>query len=162
MDGCTKEATRYAGLYALRLIVMIVVLLVLCWYLLDTYAATLPSDTDADIMGLASRIFVYVPPLLLTIPLAFVAGYFPVGSMNRLISRMILNIYLIIVTLFITSDLSFTLEDVQLLKSPDIYADTISLSVDAKITGYILLLIPTCSMVDALLEYRCGKNENHR
>lgn len=161
MEGDMKGAVRYAGLYAVRLAIMAAVILLLCWYLLDTYLATLPSDPAsgssglaADVSGLATRVLVYIPPLILTIPIAFVAGYFPIGSRNRLAVRMVLNVYLIIMTLFITSDLSFTLEDIQLLESPGIYADTISLSVDARLAGCILLLIPVCSMADAVLEHR--------
>ena len=104
--------------------------------------------------ALVVRALTYVPPLLVTVPLAFVAGYFPAGSRNRLVARLALNAYLIMVTLLITSDFSFTLEDVRLVESPDIFADTISLSVDARLAGCVLLLIPACSVADALIEAR--------
>ena len=154
MDGDTGRGIRYAGLYALKLTVMVVTVLVLCWYLLDLYLSTVPSDVGADVSALVVRALTYVPPLLVTVPLAFVAGYFPAGSRNRLAARLALNAYLIMVTLLITSDFSFTLEDVRLVESPDIFADTISLSVDARLAGCVLLLIPACSVADALIEAR--------
>ena len=154
MDGDAGRGIRYAGLYALKLTVMVVAVLALCWYLLDLYLSTVPSDVGADVSALVVRALTYVPPLLVTVPLAFVAGYFPAGSRNRLAARLALNAYLVVVTLLITSDFSFTLEDVRLVESPDIFADTISLSVDARLAGCVLLLIPACSVADALIEAR--------
>ena len=154
MEGDMGRGIRYAGLYALKLAVMVVAVLALCWYLLDLYLSTVPSDVGADVSALVVRALTYVPPLLVTVPLAFVAGYFPAGSRNRLVARLALNAYLVVVTLLITSDFSFTLEDVRLVESPDIFADTISLSVDARLAGCVLLLIPACSVADALIEAR--------
>ncbi len=156
MDGNVGMGLKYAALYAIRIVILMVVVVALAWLLLDMFLRTLPGSVPADTGDILVSAIGYIPVILPVIPMAFVAGYFAPGTTSKLAMRVIMNLFLVAVTLFLTSDLAFSMQNLVLSSGPDVVAETIGLTMDASVAGYLLLLIPICSMIDAVIEYRDG------
>ncbi len=156
MEGNVGTGLRYAALYAIRTVILVVVVVALAWLLLDMFLRTLPGSVPVDTGDILVSAIGYIPVILPMIPMAFVAGYFAPGTKSKLVMRVIMNLFLVAVTLFLTSDLAFSMQNLVLRSGPDVVAETIGLTMDASVAGYLLLLIPICSMIDAVIEYRDG------
>ena len=156
MDGNVGMGLKYAALYAIRIVILMVVVVALAWLLLDMFLRTLPGSVPADTGDILVSAIGYIPVIIPVIPMAFVAGFFTPGTTSKLAMRVIMNLFLVAVTLFLTSDLAFSMQNLVLSSGPDVVAETIGLTMDASVAGYLLLLIPICSMIDAVIEYRDG------
>lgn len=149
---CLKTASRYTALYILRFAVVAVLLMVLAWYLLCRFVEALPSGVAGGSMEILSIVVGYIPVIIPVFILAFVVGYNVPRTNMRLVWRIVLNAYLIVVTLFITGDVTYTLHDVLLDQSTGAMASDLTMTVDATVTGLLLLIIPVCSIIDAFRE----------
>lgn len=76
------------------------------------------------------------------------------GSKRRLVSRIILNMYLIVSIILFSDSLSYSVNDLVVSKGMGIATDHIMMSRDITMLTIPLFTIPVCSMIDAVLESR--------
>ncbi len=157
MDGIrVRRAFRYTALYTLRLIAAIAAVCILALYLMNIVSSA--TSMPLDFNGVSNNILRYVPMMVPVVILAFLSGYQTPGTRERLAFRIILNLYLVFLTLFVSNGTEYSLEDVMLDPSTGVVVDRLTLNMDISRIGYILLVIPICSTVDACREYMSKEN----
>ena len=158
-----RGGARYASIYLVKLLAILLAIGVLALYLLYSVYSVFPDAVwDADGSALATEALVrFMMFLPLLIP-AFLVGCFEPGTTHRLIMRILLNLGLMTVTLTITGDLSYEIHDILVDESSGITIGTMGMELDVTMLGLLLLTIPVCSVLDALMEYRHASDPRRR
>lgn len=162
MSDPVRNGVRYSALYCVRFMVFLALLMILSAYLLGSFydAIGAPGEVPSDVLSIAAGM---LPPLLPIPFLAFLAGCMVPGTGRRLASRLVLNAYLAVAIVIISGDIGFALEDVAM--SADVTADEIGMTVDPAVIGALMLSIPACSALDAVVEHLSrrepGEDDRH-
>lgn len=148
-----RSGFRYAGSYGLRLAAFFLIIVVLAVMMLLRFGASLPDRSSVDTADLVMTALGYTLPFMPILILAFIAGYVSDDARRRLATRIILNIYLSLVILVLIDEIGYSLRDVILSSNPPISAEYLSMEVRYGRISLLLMCIPVCSVIDAVLEY---------
>lgn len=156
----TRAGIRYAAAYLGKLALLALALVAIAVYLLMSLYSALPDDvTGGEVAGIGMEALVRGAMFLPLLVPAFLAGGSPEGSAGRLVWRMVLNACLVCVAFLAVGGLSYEITDVAVDRSKGIVMDVLALSLDARAVSALLMVIPACSVIDAILEYRSGRKE---
>lgn len=160
-EGGKRGAVRYTVAYALRLVAMAALVLALVLYVLYMFRSSYP-DSLPGMGGLADTAVRYVLPFLPLLALAVPTGYYPSGTRSRLAWRLVLNAYLVVAVLVTTGGMRYVFDDFVADASTGSVLSGLTVSLDISVVSALMMLIPVCSVLDAVLEYRewrrCGIN----
>lgn len=153
-----KSGLAYMRSYGLRLLLFFICIMVAASILLMRLGASLPDPGSASISDLAKTSVKYLIPFIPTLALAFIVGTQPEGSRRRLLARIFLNVYLSLIILVLAAELEYSIKDTVISTDPPLSAETLSMSVRYDMISLLLMCIPVCSVIDAVLEYMQNHN----
>ena len=145
--------------YGFRLLLFFICIMIAASILLVRLGASLPDPGFASIPDLANTAVRYLIPFIPTLALAFIVGTQPEGSNRRLLARIILNVYLSLIILVFAAELEYSIRNTVISIDPPLSAETLSMSVRYDTISLLLMCIPICSVIDAVLEYIQNRSE---
>lgn len=146
-----KMGAEYAALNLLKIAILFAVVSSLCLYALNVFSDS--AGTAADSSSLLAESVTYTLPFFLIPGIAFVAGGFAPGDPLRLIGRMAICAYMLIILAVASGGMSYALHDILLDGTTGASAKTISLTVSPELMMMLLSFVPLLSAIDAVLEY---------
>lgn len=157
-DMDMRAGARYAAAYTLRIILLYAIVAVICIVFLGRFSSSVDGGAS-DGLGDGSG-FDYVPwvirfalPILLVMPMAFMAGCYRPGDRRKLFWRIVVNVYMFAAIFVIAGDVSYTAGTVS-LGSSGAWAEGMTLHVDTDLLLAVLMLVPIFSLIDAALEFK--------
>lgn len=97
-----------------------------------------------------------IPFCLLTI-IAFLSGYCPEGTKDRLYIRFMMDMFKIFCIFYVSHSVKYLISMIELDPTYGSYLRDVSIQLDVTIVAIILTVLPLLSMVDNILEYRQNK-----
>ena len=151
---------RYCARYLARYILASIAVALFLAYIALSVSGALEGDPWDVLSAMMDGVVgtLSVKWVLAAVPmtvLAFLVGANGEGSTGRLVLRIVLNVYLAVLMVLVSSDPEYIFGTVPVGDAVSIGSMTIGM--DALPITVLLLIIPASSMIDAVLEYREGR-----
>lgn len=147
----TRIGLKCAVLSLLKLVVLFTAIMSMCLYVLTVFSDS--AGMIADTGGLLMAGVMYAVPFFLIPVITFIAEGFAPGDRLRLIGRISICAYTLIILFVISGGMSYAINDILLDSTTGTTAKTVSLTVLPEPLMMILALIPVLSAIDAVLEH---------
>lgn len=153
MNGNVHGGLVFSGRYILTIILAFASIILMVYILsIITFGKEVVSLLSLVITVLPSM----VPFCLLTI-IAFLAGYCPEGTRDRLYIRFMMDIFKIFCIFYVSHSVKHLISVIELDSTYGSYLRDVSIQLDVTVVAILLTALPLLSMVDNILEYRQNK-----
>lgn len=113
-----------------------------------------------EIVTLLSLVLTVLPamvPFFLLTVIAFLAGYCPEGTRDRLCIRFMMDLFKIFCIFYVSHSVKHLISFIEVDSSYGSYLRDTAIQLDVTVVAIILTALPLLSMVDNVLEYRQNK-----
>ena len=138
-----------AKIYVIRVLVLLTVIIVLASILAKTTINSIP------LIGILRTAAWIVLPFAPTILFAYLAGCCETGSVERLEVRIFMAIYIAICLLFMIHVFGVSFQNLP-TDGENFVVRSITADLDITPICWILLILPICTAIDSIAEYRLG------
>lgn len=149
-----KDAVRYSLMYSSRMILAFALVLSMVVVLLGQFYDAVPDAGGPPTIDLVKASIGSLVPFIPIPLMAYYAGCQCPNSRKRLVSRIVLNAYLVVSIVMFSDSLSYSIQDLTVSEGLSITTDRITMSLDVTMLTLPLYTIPACSVLDAILESR--------
>lgn len=153
MNGNVRGGLIFSGRYIFTIILSFTSI-VLMVYILSIITF------GKEIVTLLSLVLTVLPamvPFFLITVIAFLAGYCPEGTRDRLYIRFMMDLFKIFCIFYVSHSVEHLISVIEVDSSYGTYLRDTAIQLDVTIVAIILTALPLLSMVDNVLEYRQNK-----
>lgn len=151
MNGSLRNAVcfalRYVIILALALLIIVTMVYSIAWIRLG----------QNQTISFISLVKASLPCIVVFVPLsilAFMAGYCPEGSKDRMYIRMIMSVLTLFFIFYVSHSVTYDIDVLTIDQTLRSYAENIKVVLDIRMISIILSLFPVITMIDSVLEYR--------
>ena len=155
MKGSCRGGLEFAGRY------LAVILIAFAFIILTVYFFAWSALGDNSVFSIGSLILAVIPsmvPFAILATVAFMAGYCPPGTTERLYVRFIMDAFKLFCIFYTAHSFEYALGALELDPEYGVMLSGTSIVLDLTIVATILALLPLMSMLDNVLEYRQNRS----